>query len=170
MTKVPKPFNLKDSLIDLYRNKVRIRVCGILIKENKLLLVKHKGIGKEGQLWSPPGGGLEFGESVEECLEREFQEETGVSIKTGSFLFVNEFKGNDLHAVELFFSVDFLHGEPLVGHDPEHDLDNQIIQEARFVTISELDIIRPEQKHNILIDLRDMNELLNISGYFKFCQ
>ena len=170
MTKVPKPFNLKDSLRDLYGNKIRVRACGILIKDQKLLVVKHKGIGKEGYLWSPHGGGLEFEESIEECLEREFLEETGISVKSNAFLFVNEFKSNELHTIELFFSVKHLDGEPLIGHDPELDSGNQIIQEVKYVTISELDIIKPEQKHNILIDLRDINELLNMSGYFKFCQ
>ena len=42
--------------------------------EDKVLVVK------EGQdFWSLPGGGLEHGESPQDCLKREIQEEIGVS-------------------------------------------------------------------------------------------
>ena len=51
---------------------------GICLKDNKLLLVKHKN------QFSFVGGGIEIGETHEECLKREFIEESGyelVSIK-----------------------------------------------------------------------------------------
>ena len=44
---------------------------GIYEKDNKILLVK-----KDNQ-YSLVGGGIESGESVEQCLRREFLEETG---------------------------------------------------------------------------------------------
>lgn len=47
---------------------------GIYEKDNKILLVK-----KDGQ-YSLVGGGIEDGESQEDCLKREFLEETGYEI------------------------------------------------------------------------------------------
>ena len=48
---------------------------GIYLRNNKMLLVK-----KDGQ-FSLVGGGIEEGESHEECLRREFIEEVGYEIK-----------------------------------------------------------------------------------------
>ena len=64
-----------------FGGKVRVRACGILIKEDAVLLLKHEGIGKEGYLWAPPGGGVEFNETIETTLKREFKEECGIEIK-----------------------------------------------------------------------------------------
>ena len=47
---------------------------GISLKDNKLLLVKHKN------QFSFIGGGIEEGESHEDCLRREFIEESGYEI------------------------------------------------------------------------------------------
>ncbi len=48
------------------------------------------GLGPEGYIWSPPGGGVEFKENVEKALIREFREETHTTIAIDEFLFVNE--------------------------------------------------------------------------------
>ena len=51
-------------------NKFNLRVYGLLIKEGKVLVsnetLKDRGFTKF------PGGGLEFGEGLEEGLKREF--------------------------------------------------------------------------------------------------
>ncbi|MEM6522783.1 MAG: NUDIX hydrolase [Bacteroidota bacterium] len=155
---------------ELYSNKVRVRVCGILIEKRALLLINHKGLGPAGTLWSPPGGGLEFDESVDECLKREFFEETGLEINVQNLLFVHEYQDKELHAVELFFKVERTGGFLTKGTDPEMDIDKQIISDLKFVTISELKVISTEEKHNMLRELTEINDLLNISGYFKFCE
>lgn len=48
---------------------------GICVKNNKMLLVKNKG------QYSFIGGGIEKGETKEDCLRREFLEESGYKIK-----------------------------------------------------------------------------------------
>jgi len=53
---------------------------GILVEGNKILLIrraKEPGLGK----WAIPGGRIEEDETAEECLKREFKEETGLDIE-----------------------------------------------------------------------------------------
>ena len=58
-----------------FGHHLRIRVNGVLIEGNKILLVKHR-MGSSRDFWSTPGGGMQFGSSAQENLVREFLEET----------------------------------------------------------------------------------------------
>jgi len=56
-----------------------IGVYGLLVKDNKILLIKKCGGPYDGKL-DLPGGSIEFNESIEEALIREFKEEVGIDI------------------------------------------------------------------------------------------
>src|SRR6218665_3622677 len=103
----------------LYSNRIRIRVCGICIENEQVLMVCHKGVINENYVWLPPGGGMNEGESIEETLVREFFEETGFEVEVGRFWFKNEFIHAPIHAIELYFSVQIKSGELIKGTDPE---------------------------------------------------
>lgn len=62
-----------------------VGVYGVIRMENKLLLIK-KNRGPYTGLYDLPGGSLEFGESIEEGLARELEEEIGGKVKTMQFL------------------------------------------------------------------------------------
>ena len=49
-----------------------------LKKENKVLMIKFSK--KWGQVYAPPGGKFESGESPIDCITREYYEETGLKI------------------------------------------------------------------------------------------
>lgn len=56
--------------------------AAILNREGKLFLAKRGDKAKnETGKWETPGGGLEFGETVEEALKREMKEEFGIEIE-----------------------------------------------------------------------------------------
>jgi len=66
-----------------------VRVYGLLINKNQQILVIDEYI--KGKLYTKfPGGGLEFGEGIADCLIREFMEETGNQIKVKDLFYVNE--------------------------------------------------------------------------------
>lgn len=153
--------------IELYSDRTRIRVCGILIERNAVLMVKHDGLGKKGFLWIPPGGGIHFGNSLEANLEREFREETGLQIKSGDQLFIHEFISPPLHAIEIFFNVRKTSGKLHVGTDPELSPDNQMISDVRFMEFGEINKLEKDVKHQIFWYSSDINELLKLRGYFK---
>lgn len=92
----------------------------------------------DSDIWTAPGGGVEFGETLEEALKREFQEETGLSITVKKLLHVNELLELPYHAIELFFLVEKLYGELRLGSDPEHNKEDQLLKEIRFFREDEL--------------------------------
>ena len=55
-------------------------VAGVLVKQNKILLIKRKNQPQKG-LWCIPCGKVEAGEDLEEALVREFLEETHLNIQ-----------------------------------------------------------------------------------------
>ena len=57
--------------------KVCYTAAGILVHDNKVLLVKHKKLG----IWLNPGGHVEGDELPHQTAEREFFEETGVQVR-----------------------------------------------------------------------------------------
>ncbi len=70
-------------------SRFTIRVYGILEHRNQLLLVEEKI--NNFQFTKFPGGGLELGEGIKDCLIREFKEETGLDIEAGDHLYTTDF-------------------------------------------------------------------------------
>jgi len=67
-----------------------IRVYGILINDNKKVLVSDEYI--RGNYYTKfPGGGLEFGEGTRDCLKREFKEEMDLEVEIGEHLYTTDF-------------------------------------------------------------------------------
>jgi 8-oxo-dGTP diphosphatase len=157
----------ENSLIDLAK-KVRVRVVGILRENGKTLLLKHHSIGELGYLWLPPGGGVEFGESAEETLIREFKEETNLEIAIEKFLFTNEMINDQHHAIELFFLVRRISGEMKLGSDPEFDNKNQILEEAYFFSKDELNEIPKKAIHNAFNTAKTRDKMVEIKGLITF--
>ncbi len=66
-----------------------IRVYGILVNNNKILLVEENV--RDARLLKFPGGGLEIGEGTIDCLKREFREELGMEIKNIKHFYTTDF-------------------------------------------------------------------------------
>ena len=131
---------MRKEIAEKFGNALRVRVCGILIEQQKVLMVRHKGLSSAGYLWAPPGGGMEYGESAVDTLKREFQEETRLQVDVEEFLFINEFRDEPLHALELFYKVRNKGGTPVIGVDPELKEDRQIIDNVRFFAKKDLEL------------------------------
>lgn len=158
--------NGRDAVAEIFGNRVRVRVSGICIKNDRILLVNHRGINDEDEFWAPPGGGFDFGYSAEENLIREFKEETGLNVKVNDFLCVNEFIGAPLHAVELFFVVEAVDGVLQKGSEPELSGRIEIIKSVGFKNWSWVKEQSPAKVHNLLYKATTLKGLLEAEGYF----
>ena len=105
----------------------RVVVEGLCIRGETILLVKGSRGFTAGR-WSLPGGFVRFGESPEEGLRREIEEELGVVACTlegeGVRVRAKLGRGSCLHWIMIFYSV-ALEGDPAPNPDE--------IAEARFV-------------------------------------
>ncbi len=64
-----------------------LRTRAIVVHAGRLLLIPPSA---GDRAWLPPGGGLEPGEGLAECLAREVLEETGIRIRVGRLAFLQE--------------------------------------------------------------------------------
>jgi 8-oxo-dGTP diphosphatase len=156
---------MENEVHQFYGNKLRVRVCGLCEVNDQLLLINHKGINKTN-FWAPPGGGLNFGESTDECLKREYREETGLTIRVEDFLFFCEFIQPPLHAIELFFNIKTTSNELVTGRDPEAGSPS-LITEAKFITWKEIKSLPPDQLHGIFRYVDHPSKVSKLRGHFK---
>lgn len=123
---------------------IRIRVAGILRQGDSILLIKHQKNNKE--YWLLPGGGVDYGETFQQALEREFLEETNLIISTENMVFVMESinPSGERHIVNFIFIVEQTGGTLKMGEEER-------LMELKFVKISELDdyVIFPNLKKEI---------------------
>lgn len=153
---------MNEQIANVYGHKVRVRACGLCWQEGRLLMVNHTAV-TTGNFWAPPGGGVEFGQSIEDCLKKEFLEETGLVIRPGEFLFGCEYIAQPLHAIELFYTVQTEGGALIKGSDPEL----QIITDVRFMTIDEISNISPKELHGIFRLVDSPADLNSLRGFFR---
>lgn len=70
--------------------KFNIRVYGLLINEQQEVLLSNEQKG-DFKFTKFPGGGLEWGEGIIECLKREFKEELNIEIEPLQHFYTTDF-------------------------------------------------------------------------------
>lgn len=92
----------------------RHRSAGIVIKDNKLLVI-HR-INKGDEYWVFPGGGVEKGETPEQTTIREINEETTITVVPKKFLYHITW---DMGEENFFYLCEYISGEPQLRPDCE---------------------------------------------------
>jgi ADP-ribose pyrophosphatase YjhB (NUDIX family) len=113
------------------KKEPRIVVAAIIRNGKKLLLTKE--ILESGrEFWIFPGGGVNFGESLEEAVKREIKEELGMGIKVEKLLGFKEaiFPKYNYHTVIFFFLATPLN---------ELSIKERKVLEARYFELKEIE-------------------------------
>ena len=116
----------------------RVRVAGILIEDDKILLIEH--LKKNKRYWLVPGGGVDWGESTAEALIREYKEETNLDISVEKFLFLSETIAPDKqkHVINLYFQIKVLKN----SIENMQLGDEKNLTDLRFITKNEIENIK----------------------------
>lgn len=99
-----------------YPDLPRVGVGAVVLRENRVLLVRRGAAPARG-LWAIPGGGLRLGENLQEGAEREILEETGIVIRAGAPVFTcDSFEKDEdgrvrFHYVVVDVTADYVSGE-----------------------------------------------------------
>ena len=128
---------LRGSLVWLITQKFLVGVVGVVLNESgEVLLLKHTYRGKYP--WGLPGGWLKKGEQPMQALQREFLEETGMTVEVLKPLVVEG--DEDWPRVDLIFLCRMV-DDQFSSSDEVHS--------AEFFKLSELPEILPSQKRLI---------------------
>ena len=87
--------------------------AGIMRRAGKILACRRSASMRHPGKWEFPGGKVEPGESVADCLRRELDEELGIAGEIGELVLRSVARYPNLEPIELsFFFVDRFAGEP----------------------------------------------------------
>jgi len=114
-----------------------VRAYGILVHQGSVALVRSSNPNHVPPLWWLPGGGIDFGESPEETLIREFLEETGLRVTDPVLLSVTSDvrkrdNGDRIHTVRIIYTVS------LAGGDMTHEV-HGTTDHAAWYRVEQLD-------------------------------
>ena len=114
----------------------RIGVGGLIINQNKVLLVKRAAPPAKG-LWALPGGKLQWGETLEQAVEREVLEETGLTVKAKEIIYTfNHITHNKNGEIQFHYVIIDLLAHPCHPHTTPIPGDDAA--DARWLTLADL--------------------------------
>lgn len=90
----------------------RIGVAVIWNDQEQILIDQRRQEGLLGGLWEFPGGKIEPGETVEECIQREIKEEIGIEITVGEQLISIDHAYSHFKVTLMVHHCQYVSGEP----------------------------------------------------------
>ncbi len=129
----------------------RLSVKGLYVRDGKLLMVKESS--KLSGKWELPGGGLDFGENIQEGLKREIEEEMGLKVLSISnqpvYVWTSRFEPN-IRNIGWYYSV-------VVGYKVElASLDMKPTDECEQIGMFTLDDLKNLDIHSQVENIRNL--------------
>ena len=90
--------------------KLRMSAGAIIIRGDEILLVRTLNSGGKDFLVAP-GGGVENNEGIDQACIREVREETGIEVRPGKILFIEDLVWQNKRVVKIWFLCNIAGGE-----------------------------------------------------------
>ena len=129
----------------------RIGVAVIRNEQGQILIDRRRQEGLLGGLWEFPGGKVEPGETVQDCIRREIREELGIEIEVGDRLIVVD------HAYTHFRVTLNVYHCRLISGEPQPLECDQVL----WVTLDEIDQYPFPKANTKIIEALKQNEILS---------
>ena len=110
------------------------------MRDDHLLLIKHREHASGRAYWVIPGGGGEEGETEEECVAREMREETNLDVRVERLLIDEEMKDSPVYERAKTYLCRVIDGEAKPGYEPEVEAS----QHYGIVEVRWFDLRHPE--------------------------
>jgi len=114
------------------------RYQGIIVRDHHILLISHQEHSSGMVYWAIPGGGIEPGETEEDCVRREMKEETCLEVRIERLLLDEEGLAGGLYQRLKTYLCTPLSGEAAPGYEPETEAASLYrISEVRWFDLRE---------------------------------
>ena len=135
-----------DNLTNEDITETVIRAKALIVNTN----TKNILIANEDGLFEFPGGHLDEGETLDECLKREIMEETGISIDD------SEVKG-------ILMKVTFLNRNwPSEGRNRKNEINYYLIETDKEPDMSKITLTEAEIKHKFKLEVFPLDRSIDI--------
>lgn len=151
-----------DIRIDSEEGKFKFRVCGIVKRNDKYLVVKIN----HNQFYCLPGGHVELDEDTDKAVLREMEEELACKFKINKLLAINQnfFKTNDgkpFHEIGYYYIVEALDDNYLCADDFVRDeMDKGVLQHLEFKWVSKEQLKNIPFRPTFISDILDSKEII----------
>ncbi|RNL81465.1 NUDIX domain-containing protein [Nocardioides marmorisolisilvae] len=122
---------------DLPRRQ-RVAAYAVVLRDEKILLARLAPYLVDGEVWTLPGGGIDFGEDPRDAVVREVHEETGLDVQIGDRAWIDSVRRvtdttrQDMHSVRMVFEGWAPHDSP----EPRVVEENGSTVDARWVPLA----------------------------------
>ena len=114
----------------------RNRAVAIIVHNDKLLVMYREEDGKK--YYTFPGGGVESGETAEQAVIREIDEEASIKISVDGLLYDGKYENGDTH---YFFNCKYISGTPELRADAIERVQDKLhncVHKPEWLALSEI--------------------------------